>query len=710
MAMYPSKKKPSGNVDLGTFTTNGQVTGKAVSGKATASFTINVPHPTHTTTYTPTANKSNNDMGATHSYRYVDTSGMIVPSGNKSITANGTGIDVSSYSTVSVSVPHPTHTTSFTPTANLKGAAGNANDMGTTHSYRYVDTSGMIVPSGNKSITANGTGIDVSSYSTVSVSVPHPTHTTTYTPAANKSNNDMGATHSYRYVDTTGMIVPSGTKDNSSSPYTSNGTYTVTGLDSYTGVKLAVSVPNPTLSGDADEGNVLANKTFYKNSYTKKTGTMTNNGAVSKTLSAGELSYTVPSGYHNGSGTVSVTKGVAKIGTTDKTWTNNGTVNLTAGQSLSIGAGVYYAGTINAPSNPTLSGDATAAYVYPGKTFYSNSYTKQTGTMATKAAATYNTSTSDQTISSGQYLTGAQTIKAVATSGISAANIKSGAVVKVGDANSATRIANVTGTFTSSSTVSSGQTAAGASQIKSGYSAWVNGSEVKGSYVEPTIISITPDSNYPQPELEANKNYKPTKAGYAISSFTNINVSGAGFTRNPQYVEEDSMNFITGSAGYVIDDYQVINPGASGSSFNSGMVRMGSGGYAYSSKPVMTRTQLWVNSATSASFGAQTITLNQSMINFKYLEVTFYAHATTSGLQVAKNLLIPVDEFVLTKSTSNSYKANLGIYQWSRYFARGMYFVSNTQFYIGGAYRLDDSGADNKCLIPVKVNGINVPE
>jgi hypothetical protein len=69
------------------------------------------------------------------------------------------------------------------------------------------------------------------------------------------------------------------------------------------------------------------------------------------------------------------------------------------------------------------------------------------GSISSKAAATYNTSTSDQTIASGQYLSGAQTIKAVTTSNISAANIRKGVNIKVGDANSAGRIANVTGTW-----------------------------------------------------------------------------------------------------------------------------------------------------------------------------------------------------------------------------------------------------------------------
>ena len=49
-----------------------------------------------------------------------------------------------------------------------------------------------------------------------------------------------------------------------------------------------------------------------------------------------------------------------------------------------------------------------------------------TGNMTEKAAATYNVSSSDQTIAAGQYLKGAQTIRKVTTSNLSPANIKKG--------------------------------------------------------------------------------------------------------------------------------------------------------------------------------------------------------------------------------------------------------------------------------------------
>lgn len=58
---------------------------------------------------------------------------------------------------------------------------------------------------------------------------------------------------------------------------------------------------------DATAGDVLANKIIV-NSTGPVTGTMPNNGAVSKVLDAttGNQSYSVPAGYHNGNGTVSV--------------------------------------------------------------------------------------------------------------------------------------------------------------------------------------------------------------------------------------------------------------------------------------------------------------------------------------------------------------------------------------------------------------------
>jgi len=59
------------------------------------------------------------------------------------------------------------------------------------------------------------------------------------------------------------------------------------------------------LTGNAVAADVLNGKTFYStNPKSKLTGSMTNRGAVSQTLTTQGGSYTIPAGYHNGSGKV----------------------------------------------------------------------------------------------------------------------------------------------------------------------------------------------------------------------------------------------------------------------------------------------------------------------------------------------------------------------------------------------------------------------
>ena len=73
----------------------------------------------------------------------------------------------------------------------------------------------------------------------------------------------------------------------------------------------------------ATAADVLATKVIVDADGTIITGTMANNGAVSKVLDATTTSYTVPAGYHSGSGTVSIvpeTKAVT-LGRTPQTIT-----------------------------------------------------------------------------------------------------------------------------------------------------------------------------------------------------------------------------------------------------------------------------------------------------------------------------------------------------------------------------------------------------
>lgn len=95
----------------------------------------------------------------------------------------------------------------------------------------------------------------------------------------------------------------------------------------------------------AEAGNVLNGKTFYSKDKTLKTGTMTNNGAVSKSLGING-SYTIPAGYHNGSGKVTqsiTTKAAATYGA------------KTSAQTISAGQYLNGAQTIAAVTQSGLS-------------------------------------------------------------------------------------------------------------------------------------------------------------------------------------------------------------------------------------------------------------------------------------------------------------------------------------------------------------------
>lgn len=117
-----------------------------------------------------------------------------------------------------------------------------------------------------------------------------------------------------------------------------------------------------------------------------------------------------------------ITTNTGKITNNTSGGSSSGTIN--AGSQIKIGKG-YYANDVyyTASAAQSLSGDATAAQVLSGKTFYNNSYTKQTGTMPNNGATggTITTQGGTYTIPAG-YTSGGTVTASIGSGSITANN------------------------------------------------------------------------------------------------------------------------------------------------------------------------------------------------------------------------------------------------------------------------------------------------
>lgn len=159
-------------------------------------------------------------------------------------------------------------------------------------------------------------------------------------------------------------------------------------LDPGPGNAVFVDTSDATLS---DAGNLPSGVTAYANA-TKYTGTAAEND--SSDLSISGATVTVPAGFYASSASGTVASGsatpAATISATGAS-VSTGTNTLTLSKSVS--------------NTPTVS----AGYISSGTA--GSSSVSLTASVTTKAAATITPGTSNQTIASGTYLTGAQTIQ-----------------------------------------------------------------------------------------------------------------------------------------------------------------------------------------------------------------------------------------------------------------------------------------------------------
>ena len=250
--------------------------------------------------------------------------------------------------------------------------------------------------------------------------------------------------------------------------YTGLGTVTVGAISSsYVGS----GIDRRSSSDLTDSGaTVTAPSGYYENAATKTvaSGTEGTPTATKGTVSSHSISVTpsvtntagyISGGTHSGT---AVTVSASELVSGTLSVSSSGTKDVTNYASASIPAG-----TVTAPA--TISGTSasvststntltlsktvsvtpnvsTAGYISSGTA--GNASVSLSASVTTQAAQTIHPSTSNQTIASGRYLTGTQTINAVTLTNLTAANIKSGVVVKVGDSSDDDCVTSVTGTYT----------------------------------------------------------------------------------------------------------------------------------------------------------------------------------------------------------------------------------------------------------------------
>lgn len=220
------------------------------------------------------------------------------PTQTKTVTAGTSATTVTpdtGYALSSVTVnPTPSQSKSATPTTTAQTITPDSGKLLSSVSVGAIQTE---TKSDTPNVSTNKTVSPSSGKYLSQVTIQPLTHSGTYTPAANTAQNDMGAYHDKRYVNTSGMIVPSGAKS-----ITANGT----GIDVSSYATANVNVPNPTLSGNATPADVKSGKTYYGSNYTKQTGIY-----VEPTIYPITPSNSSPATMQSGSNYVPITDGYA---------------------------------------------------------------------------------------------------------------------------------------------------------------------------------------------------------------------------------------------------------------------------------------------------------------------------------------------------------------------------------------------------------------
>ena len=119
-----------------------------------------------------------------------------------------------------------------------------------------------------------------------------------------------------------------------------------------------------------------------------------------------------------------------------------------------------------------------------------------------------------------------------------------------------------------------------------------------------------------------------------------------------------------------------------------------------------TETVLWTNPSPTAQFAGQTVTLSDSIANYKYLKVK--ACYNGGYTNVAVSPLILVSEFMTVVASTRRCTFNIGNSSASNaYYSRAVQYVSPTSISFTDDWALKSNNTANTDVIPLEILGIN---
>ena len=408
--------------------------------------------------------------------------GYYAESASKTVSSGTEGTPTATKGTVS------NNSVSVTPSVtNVVGYIS-----GGTHNGTAVTVSASELVSGTKTISASGT-TDVTNYASASVAAGAVT--------APSSISGSSATVS------TGTNTLTLTKTVSVTPSVTTAGYISSGTAGDSSVSLTASVtvdPTPTVSGDT----VTIPAGYYSEQATKSVSSMTLPTSAAASATSGYSSkatigrstsdqyINIPTGY-NSAGAYYKVSAVA-----------NG--SATGPSSLSGSSATVSTGTNTITLTKTgVTTTPTVSAGYVASATASTATVALTASVTTKAATTYHPSTTDQSIASGSYTTGTQTIKAV-THNLDATKILSGTTVKIGDSTDDDCVTSVSGSL-AFQTIYSGSSAPSSST-------GVNGDiyiDTSGSDITVEQLNVTTNGTY---TATSGKAYSPVVVNVSGSS------------------------------------------------------------------------------------------------------------------------------------------------------------------------------------------------